>query len=79
MWKLVEKLLFGHILSFPMYPNSPPPLPHPSQGYSMNLWLGICHWGPRALNFAARELPKSLAIDHRVAVNAFFAIELGCR
>ena len=60
-----------------MYPNSPPP--SPTQGYSMNRWVGVCHWDPRALNCATRELPESLAIDHRVAVNAFFAIELGCR
>jgi len=55
----------------------------------MNLWVGICHWNPTALNFATRELPKSLAIDQRVGIifndshpiifNAFFAIELGCR
>ena len=37
MWKLVEKLLFGHILSFPMYPNSPPP-PSPTQAKGI-LWI----------------------------------------
>ena len=47
---------------------TPIPLPpSPTQGYSMNLWVGICHCDPRALNFATRELPKSLAIDQRVA------------
>ena len=49
------------------FSNAPQFLPLPPLGYSLHLLVGICHWDPRVLNFATRELPKSLAIDQRVA------------